>query len=86
MRNRDREVVTPLLRFEYSFDAEVLDHDLRLALAGDETVNAPVVPFLTVIREALEAALATIPGLHREVGLSEMRCPGATELPSPTHH
>lgn len=74
----------PVLRFEYKFDAEVLDADLRAELAGGPRTDAAVGTFMSEVRGRIEAALADTPGLRvGNLGLSELWCPGASEIPEP---
>lgn len=75
------EVLYPVIRFEYRFDAEVIDPELRRAFAGDRSSTAPGSLFLQDIRQRLEQALTATPGLLvGRVGLSELGTRGAAEL------
>lgn len=83
MAGKREEILLPLIRFEYSFDAEIRDADIRVELAKPIPPGrgaAGVMPLMTEIRSRIERVLADIPGLRTEVGLSELRCPGATDL------
>jgi hypothetical protein len=75
-------IAKPILRFEYSFDAEVLDPDLRGVLAGDVNVDVSVAPFMADVRSRIESALAATPGLRvGEIGLSGLHCSGVAQIP-----
>ena len=85
MREPRDPIVTPIPRFEYSFDAEVLDPDLRRVLAGeDDLATSGVAPFMAEIRHRIESTLAATPGLRVGIGLSGLHCLGITEIPETT--
>jgi hypothetical protein len=81
------EMHLPLIRFEYAFDAEVLDPDLRAELAGQAkpgTRRVAVMPFMAEIGSRVERALADVPGLQCGIGLSELRLREARDWHEPT--